>query len=961
MVIFLVFRLLPIKPELIHMNLLRGQRVKLSDLISYSLPFTIKVVVNMPKLSIDFCCFGLDMNNKLLDERYMSFFNQPETPCGAVRFGSCFNNTAVFVINLQKLPVHIDRLIITAAIDGDGTMSQLASGAVTLHQNNIEAATFAFSGNDFSAERALMLMEIYRKDGSWRACATGQGFNGGLDVLVRYFGGTIAESPVIAQEAVEQLFTQFAMKQEHLDQLSIQHEITQKSVERSTGLTSKGFLQRLFRPLFPDNTSTNNKNDSNLSGYWKPQGTSVKVFDIVIEGGFLYFGSELCSIGSPSQTEPALVNPNLPVGTLISANYQQRLLSYWSSYSEATPDARAAYIKWLMGGRNDPLSDIGYVFLYFYGLERRALADAKTDMIAKAELPKIIQEIERLVEIYHNHDYGSFGRYAIGLLELLKLDCPKTFAPKQYLNPPPDFKSGSWTFPLALKLVLGQLAMDNEPVPADWAYAWLIADPALRLRTPATRCAVEFKQSFITKYRESFGNGMRLPVNKTKIKVSYHTASASFFSNRTIERKLDIPDVTVLSSRTKKLQALADQCSGSLNAYSRFLGRSPELAGTLDALLELPYSLWTEPQKKYLQAIKYTLETSSVPVAITFTQLKTRLPEWQTITKSRVVAFITRLAEAGLGMEPDPRFGGTVPNIDTKVVLFIDESSLCNPTPRYATAALTLHLAVVVSMADGMVDRVERDLLIQQVEDWLHLEPIEKNRLHAHLCLLLSGKPDLKSIKKRVGRLPVSAREVLANFLVQVACADNTVSPNKIKILEKIYKVLNLDVQSLYGKLHGADTDEPVTVRPPQPKSSGFSIPNFPKPDTGFQLDMSRVAALKNESQKVTDMLVAIFEQDVIPENLIPIQIQSNNENLLGLDNAHSDLIKLLYSRVQWSRSELEEIAAEGDMMLDGALEHINEAAYDSFDEPFTEGDDPININQDILKELLCDNDTSER
>ncbi len=77
------------------------------------------------------------------------------------------------------------------------------------------------------------------------------------------------------------------------------------------------------------------------------------------------------------------------------------------------------------------------------------------------------------------------------------------------------------------------------------------------------------------------------------------------------------------------------------------------------------------------------------------------------------------------------------------------------------------------------------------------------------------------------------------------------------------------------------------------------------------------------------------------------------DDNLLGLDNVHTNLIKLLCSRVQWSRLELEEIAADGDMMLDGALEHINEAAYDSFDAPFTEGDDPIDINQDILKELL--------
>jgi hypothetical protein len=40
-------------------------------------------------------------------------------------------------------------------------------------------------------------------------------------------------------------------------------------------------------------------------------------------------------------------------------------------------------------------------------------------------------------------------------------------------------------------------------------------------------------------------------------------------------------------------------------------------------------------------------------------------------------------------------------------------------------------------------------------------------------------------------------------------------------------------------------------------------------------------------------------------------------------------------------------------MMLDGALEHINDATYDTFDTALTEGDDPIDINQNILKELL--------
>jgi tellurite resistance protein TerA len=35
-------------------------------------------------LVVDISCFGLDAAQKLSDERYMTFFNQPKTPCGGV-------------------------------------------------------------------------------------------------------------------------------------------------------------------------------------------------------------------------------------------------------------------------------------------------------------------------------------------------------------------------------------------------------------------------------------------------------------------------------------------------------------------------------------------------------------------------------------------------------------------------------------------------------------------------------------------------------------------------------------------------------------------------------------------------------------------------------------------------------------------------------------------------------------
>lgn len=176
------------------MTILRGQRLKLADIIPDDSEFQLGIVCNNSGLTIDFACFGLDANGKLSDDRYMTFFNQPTTPCGGFSLNTPAGDSFGFAIALQKIPTTICRLIVTAAVDGDGTMSQLNNSFIRFLLKGVEVAHFSFTGSDFSAERALMLLEIYRKDGIWRVAATGQGFNGGLDALVEHFGGALAES-----------------------------------------------------------------------------------------------------------------------------------------------------------------------------------------------------------------------------------------------------------------------------------------------------------------------------------------------------------------------------------------------------------------------------------------------------------------------------------------------------------------------------------------------------------------------------------------------------------------------------------------------------------------------------------------------------------------------------------------------------------------------------------------------
>ena len=164
----------------------RGQKGKLADL-GVNSPFPIVVDIAGAGMTVDVSCFGLDASDKLSDERYMVFYNQLASPGDAVKL-ALNAGTARFAVNLAALPDTIHKLVFVAAIDGNGTMR--ASGASTITLG--DAVQFPMNGADFQDEKAVIVGEVYRKDGVWRFGAVGQGFNGGLSALLKHFGGSEA-------------------------------------------------------------------------------------------------------------------------------------------------------------------------------------------------------------------------------------------------------------------------------------------------------------------------------------------------------------------------------------------------------------------------------------------------------------------------------------------------------------------------------------------------------------------------------------------------------------------------------------------------------------------------------------------------------------------------------------------------------------------------------------------------
>ncbi|WP_062642330.1 TerD family protein [Streptomyces maremycinicus] len=179
----------------------RGHKARISDLTAGT-DLYVGVQITAPGLTFDISCFGLDADERLSDDRYFVFFNQPKSPEESIQLlGAQAGDTESFRITLDRIPPQIHKLSFTATLDGAGQMSQINPGYLRIVAGGEEVARYAFNGSEFSSERAVMLGDFYLKD-VWRFAAVGQGFDGGLDALLKNFGGEVAEeeTPAVPQQ-----------------------------------------------------------------------------------------------------------------------------------------------------------------------------------------------------------------------------------------------------------------------------------------------------------------------------------------------------------------------------------------------------------------------------------------------------------------------------------------------------------------------------------------------------------------------------------------------------------------------------------------------------------------------------------------------------------------------------------------------------------------------------------------
>lgn len=696
---------------------------------------------------------------------------------------------------------------------------------------------------------------------------------------------------------------------------------------------------------------------TNSSPVWVPAGGTIHIGRQVIAGGMVYFGTISAQHLSSSRMVE-VIDPSFKVDFRRPDRHGTGM-SYWPAYHSISPTCRAGYLTWLAEGRWDPDVYIGYVFLFFYGLEQRALVDSPNDPVARAELPQIFAEVTRLLGVYSSNN--SFRGYATKFQDTLRA----LLSQDQEITPPEPSAADRFDTPMALKLGVGRFARDSRPVPVEWAYSWALLHPEIYPRTPAVRCPDEFRRLFALRYRETYGEGMLVRSVKRRVTTSYRPASASLAR---ADVEFDVPDVITSAAPTRKLAELVERCTTELDAYSRLIGRDPEAAASVAAVALLPADL-LDASAPALQPLQRFLDRSLAdgPSTVDAAELTALWPARTPgkFGKADAVGLAQLLERFGIGVEPDVRMGGPVVGSGPAVLFRATHAQPTVASPEYTAATTLLHLAAVVSAADNDVSDAEREHLVRHLESALHLSEGERERLTAHLTLLLAADLKLTGLKKRLAVLAPAQRQQIGEFLTMVAAIDGHISPEEVKSLRKIYTLLELDPETVYGTLHVSAgraatpaATEPITVRAAQPGPSGYLIP--PPPDSrpatgGLALDPNLIEARLAESAAVSALLTDLFADDSEDERLPTPAAEPLVPPVGGLDATHSAFARKLAERPVWTREELSELCDDLHLMVDGALDTVNEAALDLAGEPLLEdGDaDEYQLNDYARGELL--------
>lgn len=687
---------------------------------------------------------------------------------------------------------------------------------------------------------------------------------------------------------------------------------------------------------------------------WVPSGSSEQVAGFET-GGMVYVGSGL-RVGDSWDTENCLIEPSLPVAAAVDEDIPYPYVPLRPSYASLHPSMRLKLLRWLASDRSAPDLELECLLVYFFGLERRMYAD---DPPADERLA-LIAEVQRLQSIYGKS--GRFERYSRKFLEAAAVWDPPGSEPT-----PREVLAARGEFPLRLNLALGRRATAREPLDGNLMACWWLAHPSVSLRVAQRRVIDEFAALFAARFARRYPRGLKVKAPKRQLQHTYRSASLNF--TRNFWRELaECPDMAASSKPVKIAAEIAETCWPELAAYSQCVGRGGGEEASAEAYLLLPDELARLPHaglESFGNWAEQLLAERGGWAQVEDLLVRFGSKPTTSIQAKKMRSAADALARVGFGLAPDPWVPGLALKAGAEVLLYrLPERSRRSREPilAYLAAFAALRVGAWVACRDSGSSPAQERILQAFVASASGLEPAAAAALEAEFKWLLARPPALGSLKKLLGDLDRDARRAVVDLALAVAPADGSVGPEEIKALQKVFRAMDLPEDDLLGDLHrrvAAPPTEPVTVFRPAGTVSGRPLPKrFGAGARGaggpVELDRERISAIAADTKRVAAVLSNVFA-DEAPEaeaDIAELPAAAQPTAYLGLDEPHSALVAELLTRPCWSESEFASLVQRCGLMAGGALEAVNEWAYDRYGDALLEEDPDLRLNAQLVEAL---------
>ncbi|MDD8022664.1 MAG: tellurite resistance TerB C-terminal domain-containing protein, partial [Paracoccaceae bacterium] len=394
-------------------------------------------------------------------------------------------------------------------------------------------------------------------------------------------------------------------------------------------------------------------------------------------------------------------------------------------------------------------------------------------------------------------------------------------------------------------------------------------------------------------------------------------------------------------------QEIVDEVTEALDRFSRYLGRVPDGRGSIEAQALLPAELRALFPSEALEALRaWATEQVAQGGMVPSTEIITRLggarPE--KLTKSVLTGAADTLARIGFGLAPDPRFALRAPKIDEPLVIFALGDTIENleeVSEAYRAALLELALGAFVVQADGVISEAERAALMVRIEETAGLSEPERQRLKANMDWLLAVPSDMALLRRKLKETEAEPHVALRAALIAAAHADGIIQSEEVAGIEKLYKALGLDPALVYSDIHAGDVfDGPVRVKPATAGAPGEAIPAETRRPVQ-KLDPALIAAIRSDTARVSSVLGEIFGTEA-PEAEAPRP--ESALVLKGLDPTMTALVREIAEETHLTDAAFEVACARHGLMPAGALEAINEWAFDTHDEALLDAYDGYDV-----------------